>query len=101
MCGLLNARAVEWFYSLISNSLGASGLRAFTEKMKQIPVPDIDLAEKERVTEIVDRILAEKRENEEADVSDLENEIDEIVYSWYDLTCAEIAIVEEVTKETI
>ena len=54
LCGLLNSRAVEWFYSLISNSLGAGGLRAFTEKMKQISVPDISPAEKEQVSAIVD-----------------------------------------------
>jgi hypothetical protein len=101
LCGLLNSRAVEWFYSLISNSLGAGGLRAFTEKMRQIPVPDVSPAEKERVSEIVDRTLAEKRENGEADVSALENEIDEIVYSWYDLTCTEIAIVEDAMEETV
>ena len=97
LCGLLNSRAVEWFYSLISNSLGAGGLRAFTEKMKQIPVPDISPVEKERVSEIVNQILATKRADADADVSALENEIDQIVYSLYDLTREEIAIVEENT----
>jgi len=43
----------------------------------------------------VERILAAKRANPQADTSALEREIDGLVYQLYGLTEEEIAIVEE------
>ena len=44
---------------------------------------------------IVDQILTLKKENPQADTSDLENEIDELVYQLYELTPEEIKIVQQ------
>ena len=44
-------------------------------------------------------ILAAKKADPEADVSDLEAEIDQLVYSLYGLTRDEIAIIEESQQE--
>ena len=66
--------------------------------MKPFPVPPITEANRHLVTQIetrVDQILDAKRANPEADVSELDNAIDKIVYLLYDLTPEEIAIVEE------
>jgi len=46
----------------------------------------------------VDRILAAKQTNPQADVTDLEREIDERIYRLYGLTPEEIRIVEESLK---
>ena len=51
-------------------------------------------AQQAEIKERVERILAAKKENSEADVSALEAEIDQLVYKLYDLTPEEIAIVE-------
>ena len=48
----------------------------------------------ERVEELVNRILKEKRTNPAADTTTLEREIDQQVYALYGLTPDEIAIVE-------
>ena len=53
------------------------------------------MSNKPLIIELVDQILDAKRTNPDADVCELENEIDQIVYSLYDLAPAEIAIVEE------
>ena len=95
LCGLLNSRSIEWFYSLVSNRLGGGALRAFSDYMKQIPIPNIKPVQKTSISQLVDQILTTKRTNPNADVSDLENEIDQIVYLLYDLTPDEIAIVED------
>ena len=95
LCGLLNSRSVEWFYSLVSNRLGGGALRAFSDYMKQIPIPNIKPAQKTSISKLVDQILAIKRTNPNADVSDLENEIDQIVYLLYNLTPNENEIVEK------
>ena len=47
------------------------------------------------IGKIVNQILDAKHTNPDTDVSELENEIDQIVYLLYDLTPEEIAIVEE------
>jgi type I restriction-modification system DNA methylase subunit len=63
----------------------------------QIPLPKAvldDPATQELVSVLVDRILAVKKKNPEADTTVLEREIDQLVYKLYDLTPEEIAIVE-------
>jgi hypothetical protein len=47
------------------------------------------------VEKLVDRILAAKQRDPEADVSALEWEIDQLVYALYGLTPAEIKLVED------
>ena len=62
--------------------------------MKQIHVPNIDSDRKTLITNLVNEILAAKGADPAADTSNLENEIDKLVYDLYDLTDDEIAIVE-------
>ena len=50
------------------------------------------------VERLVDRILAAKQRDAEADVSALEREIDELVYALYGLAPEEIKIVEGASK---
>ena len=64
---------------------------------ENIPIPPVTEANQHLVTQIetrVDQILAAKDTNPDADVSELEKQIDQIVYFLYDLTDEEIAIVE-------
>jgi adenine-specific DNA-methyltransferase len=50
------------------------------------------------VIKLVERTIAAKRENPQADTSAWEREIDERVYRLYGLTAAEIKIVDEAAK---
>lgn len=93
MTGLLNSTPVEWFYSLTANRIRGGYLRAFSDYIKQIPVPAI--SNKSSITRLVERILALKAENPQADVTELEREIDERVYGLYGLRPDEIRIIEE------
>ena len=94
LCGLLNSRSVEWFYSLISNRLGERALRGFTDYMRQIPIPHAETEEKTSISRIVNKILAAKRADPNADVSEQEVQIDQLVYTLYELTQEEIKILE-------
>ena len=65
---------------------------------ENISVPSVTEANQHLVAQIetrVDQILAAKRTCPDANICELENEIDQIVYLLYDLTPKEIAIVEE------
>ena len=57
LCGLLNSRAVEWFYSQVSNQLTGDYLRARSGYMQQIPVPDLTPTQKAVIGKIVDYLI--------------------------------------------
>ena len=60
-------------------------------------LPIIQPSEKEKATleKLVEHLLLIKTLNPKADVTDLENQIDQIMYETYGLTEEEIKIVEE------
>jgi hypothetical protein len=59
-----------------------------------LQIPIFNTKDVESVTSIVDKIFSKKSKNPEADISDLEKQIDAMVYKLYDLTEEEIKIIE-------
>ena len=57
LCGLLNSRTVEWFYSQVSNQLTIDPLRARSGYIQQIPIPDLTSEEKALIAKIVDYLI--------------------------------------------
>ena len=57
LCGLLNSRAVEWFYSQTSNQLTGDYLQARSRYMQQIPIPDLTSTQKSLIGTIVDYLI--------------------------------------------
>ena len=57
LCGLLNSRTVEWFYSQISDQLGPGELKARSHFIKQIPVPNLNVEQKDLVRKIVEYLI--------------------------------------------
>ena len=57
LCGLLNSRVVEWFYSQESNQLTGDYLRARSRYMQQIPIPNLTLEQKSQIGKIVDYLI--------------------------------------------
>lgn len=57
LCGLLNTRTVEWFYSQVSDQLGPGELKARSGFIKQIPVPDLNPEQKDMVRKLVDYLI--------------------------------------------
>ena len=88
---ILNSSVSWWFLCQICTDLQNGYLQAFQENLFQIPVPYANLAQQSAIIKLVNQIFDAKY----ADVTAAENEIDEIVYSLYDLTPEEIEIVEE------
>ena len=64
----------------------------------ELPIPTAPPEKQKAVERLVDRILAAKHRDAEADVSALEREIDELVYALYGLTPEEIKLVEGAAK---
>ena len=57
LCGLLNSRTVEWFYSQVSNQLTIDPLRARSGYIQQIPIPDLTSTQKALITKLVDYLI--------------------------------------------
>jgi hypothetical protein len=67
--------------------------------INDIPIPEILSADRSKLLSTVDRILTAKRRNLDADVTDLEHQIEDIVHGLYGLTPAEIEMVEGATHQ--
>ena len=88
--GILNSKFIDFiFRHLNSNTQVSAG------ELNALPFPNSENSVQESVINFVDQILTAKRTNPDTDVSDLENEIDQIVYLLYSLTPEEIKIVEK------
>ena len=57
LCGLLNSRTVEWFYSQVSNQLTIDYLRARSGYIQQIPIPDVSPEQKTLIAKLVDYLI--------------------------------------------
>ncbi|WP_152608884.1 Eco57I restriction-modification methylase domain-containing protein, partial [Aphanizomenon flos-aquae] len=56
LCGVLNSNIIEWFYRLISNTLGKA-TRAFSIYISQIPIPTATEAEQKAIETLVGYVL--------------------------------------------
>ena len=94
--GLLNSTLISFWYRIYFRSLALAGgyLRIGNNEIKTIPIPDLTTEQQAPIIRIVNQILDAKRTDPDAGVSELENEIDQIVYSLYGLSADEIDIVE-------
>ena len=95
LLGVLNSSTIRFYLGLIAETSGMGTSRWINNYVKEFPIPVATCEQQTLIIELVDQILAAKRTNLDADVSELENQIDQIVYLLYGLTPEEIAIVEE------
>ncbi|MGI0013679.1 MAG: TaqI-like C-terminal specificity domain-containing protein, partial [Nitrososphaera sp.] len=93
--GLLNSALLNFYYRQISQEVGRVLAQVKPQRIKALPIADISVSQQAHLVKLVDRILAAKRLDPEADTTTLEQKIDQLVYKLYDLTDEEITIVEE------
>ena len=91
--GLLNSKLMHYYFHFIG-IMTAGG--AYTLKAATISVLPFKVANDTNIiSDIVDKILSIKSNEHGADVTSLEQEIDQLVYQLYNLTPEEIAIIEQ------
>ena len=90
LLGVMNSTAARDFL----RAHRRSNIHLYPDDWKQLPIPDVPPEQQEPIIELVDQILAAKHTCPAADVSELENTVDQLVYLLYGLTCEEIDIVE-------
>ena len=83
LCGLLNSRTVEWFYSQVSNQLTIDPLRARSGYIQQIPIPDITPVHKALIAKIVDYLIS-LQQQPEINSEDLKYSRDRIMLGYFE-----------------
>lgn len=93
---LLNSKLVDYYYRITNESkhLNGGALPFDTESVKVIPIPEVSKEKQQPIIDLVDKILAAKKNDSLANTSDLEAKIDKLVYELYELTEEEIAVIE-------
>lgn len=91
---LLNPKLSNWYFNKISTTTCEGINRWKKYKIEQFPIKSISQSNQVPFVEKVDEILNLKKADPIADTSQLEAEIDQMVYALYGLTDDEIAIVE-------
>jgi len=97
IAAILNSKLSTYFFSkfLSTDTLQGTYSSIYPEDLRQIPIKN----DENLVTLIenyVDKVIEQKKQNSSYYTTDLETQIDQLVYQLYDLTEEEIAIIEAV-----
>ena len=93
LVGILNSKLFDFFYRLVSGDKQMFK-RIILENIKALPYPNMDNLLIIDIEKMVEAILVRRKDNPSIDTSDMESEIDRLVYQLYGLTEEEIKIVE-------
>jgi hypothetical protein len=94
LLGILNSTLGNYLYHLLIAEEGKVFAQVKLTFLRKIPIKKATLGEQKSIIKLVDKILTLKENDSESDTSNLEKQIDELVYKLYDLTEEEIRIVE-------
>ncbi|MBN1970419.1 MAG: Eco57I restriction-modification methylase domain-containing protein [Candidatus Delongbacteria bacterium] len=92
--GLFNSTLFKFYYQKTNSQGGDIFPQVRISSVENLPIKFADIKIQEQIEKIVDQILVKKSCAELEDTSDLEHEIDQLVYQLYDLTSEEVEIIE-------
>ena len=95
LCGLLNARLISWFARRLFPTSGTGTFHWEKVHFVLLPVPKISEDARRPFIELTDRILQAKAADPQADTTELEEEIDLLVYDLYGLTGEEVSTIAD------
>ncbi|GAA8187900.1 class I SAM-dependent DNA methyltransferase [Helicobacter pylori] len=100
LLGMLHSKLITFAFKTFyaGGGLGESGYRYKKAFIERLPIPKITPQNQELADKITDgakQILALKEKDPKANTQELEKEIDALVYQLYNLTDAEIKIIED------
>ena len=95
LLGILNSSTICFYLNQIAATSGMGTNRWINNYVKEFPIPQISKKEQIPIIHLVDRILAAKAADASADTSELEDEINWLVYDLYGLTNEETAVVTD------
>lgn len=93
LLGVLNSKMGWWLISKYCTAI-QNGYQLIWKYFSQIPIANGDEMVREKILALVNEILSIKKQNPSSDITDMENQIDQLVYQLYGLTEEEIRIIE-------
>jgi hypothetical protein len=90
LLGILNSK----YASVLLSNLRGGDYHIYPEHIRNLPIPLAAKSDQQAIITLVEKILAAKAANPQADTAALEQKIDALVYELYQLTRDEIQIVE-------
>ncbi len=91
LLAILNSKVADWYIRQLGVTRNGGYFEYKPMFVEQLPVPIITAEEQKPFIEIVDKVLAIKKER--GDTATLEAQIDDMVFSLYGLNSEEIAYV--------
>lgn len=92
--GVLNSKVIA-FWLTRRGKVQGSVLKLDKDPLLNIPLPQVDDSQQKAIIDLVDIIILRKEQNPNIDTTFEENQVDKLVYQLYELTDAEIKIIEE------
>lgn len=90
LLAVLNSKLINWYFICFLSEK----LHFYPDDAKQLPIKKLAKTEQNDFVRITNEILKCKKQNPEADTKHLEDQIDIMVYKLYNLTYAEVEIID-------
>ena len=100
LTGLLNSKLIA-FWLRHKGKMQGNNYQIDKEPLLNIPIPPLAPQNQpiaNQIVQFVDQILSAKKQNPDADTSNLEHQIDQLAYKLYDLKEEEIKIIDDFDK---
>ncbi|NCS47797.1 MAG: class I SAM-dependent DNA methyltransferase [Microcystis aeruginosa BK11-02] len=94
LLAILNSSLMWWFIQQIASSKQGGFFEFKPMYVSQIPIPNLTEYQKESLEKLVKKCLDYKKSDPKADTSELEKEIDNLVYKLYQLRYNEVKIID-------
>ena len=92
LLAVLNSKLADWYIRQLGVTRNGGYFEYKPMFIEKLPVPFVDDELNNRLSKYVDAVMANKQSG--TDTSTIENEIDNIIYSLYDLNLEEIAFIK-------
>ena len=89
---LLNSKPLNYRYKSIGKQTGSGIFEYFENQVYKLPIPTTDHSIQKKFSDLIDLILKNKKLN--LDIKDIEQKIDYMAYKLYNLSYAEVKVVD-------
>ncbi|NCQ96011.1 MAG: N-6 DNA methylase [Microcystis aeruginosa W11-06] len=94
LVGILNSKLIDYIYKQLTQEENRTFAEVKPINIRKLPIIATDLHQKNIIIDIVDKILTAKKSDPTANTSELEKQIDHLVYKLYQLTYNEVKIID-------
>ena len=92
--GILNSKLTDFYYTFINPEKGEELAEVKKTHVEMLRTPSATVEQQKEISDLVEKALCRRKENGEADISAIMEEIDNKIYALFNLSSEEIEIVE-------